>query len=269
MRLGHPRRDGSPGSDSRWPSRRAGSEAAAAAQECGTYSGSGCAPDSRRVDLATPSFSDPTRVVNPLFPISELHSAVLLGREQGQRFRSETTLLAGTRTVVWNGRRIPVLVSQYIAWRRGRLVEVALDRYAQANDGSVWYFSEARRLRARPRLTTEGHGWRSAGRGDHPAARPTHRRVSGPRRRRIVFEEVTVKAVGRIGAAATRSPAHRRREQRLRTESQQLAAGSGEFSTGAERTWRRWRSRRRPTRSRRRCQRRSSGLTTGAAGMLA
>jgi hypothetical protein len=45
--------------------------ARAAASECGTYSGTGCAPDSRRVDLGTPSFSNPTRVVNPLFPISD------------------------------------------------------------------------------------------------------------------------------------------------------------------------------------------------------
>ena len=75
----------------------------ATAAECGTYSGRGCAPDSRRVDLGTPAFSNPTQVVNPLFPISELHSVVLLGREEGRRFRSETTLLPGTRTVVWNG----------------------------------------------------------------------------------------------------------------------------------------------------------------------
>src|SRR5437773_8059822 len=107
---------------------------AAAAQPCGTYSGHGCAPESC-VDLASPTFSNPTHIDNPLFPISNLRSAVFLGREEGHPFRSETTLLPDLGTVTWNGRRIQVLLSQYMAWRHGRLEEVARDRYAQADDG--------------------------------------------------------------------------------------------------------------------------------------
>ena len=34
------------------------------------------------------------------------------------------------------------LVSQYVAFLDGRLHEVAYDFYAQADDGSVWYFGE-------------------------------------------------------------------------------------------------------------------------------
>src|SRR5437879_752754 len=33
------------------------------------------APDSERIDLAAPTFSHPTRIDNPLFPIGELRSA--------------------------------------------------------------------------------------------------------------------------------------------------------------------------------------------------
>lgn len=112
------------------------------ATECGTYSGKGCAPASERVDLTRPSFSDSTKITNPLFPISRLHSALLLGHVDDKPFRTETTLLPGTRTVTWNGEQIPVLVSQYMAYLDGRLEEVALDRYAQADDGSVWYLGE-------------------------------------------------------------------------------------------------------------------------------
>ena len=43
---------------------------------------------------------------------------------------------------MWAGQRIKTLVSQYMAYRGGRIEEVALDRYAQANDGSVWYLGE-------------------------------------------------------------------------------------------------------------------------------
>src|SRR5689334_15962564 len=102
---------------------------AAAAEPCGTYSGRGCAPEGSRADLAPPALSNPTHLDNQLFPISNLRSVVLLGREEGRPFRSETTLLPGVGTVTWNGRRIPVALSQYMAWRDGRLEEVARDRY--------------------------------------------------------------------------------------------------------------------------------------------
>ena len=34
------------------------------------------------------------------------------------------------------------MLSQYVAYLDRQIVEVALDRYAQADDGSVWYFGE-------------------------------------------------------------------------------------------------------------------------------
>jgi hypothetical protein len=101
------------------------------------------APDGARVDLALPPFSDPTSVTNTLFPISELRSAVLNGRIDGKPFHTETTLLPYTRTIEWApGQRVETLISQYAAFLDGRIQEVALDYYAQADDGSVWYFGE-------------------------------------------------------------------------------------------------------------------------------
>src|SRR6266498_2254822 len=109
---------------------------------CGTYTGGGCAPASKRVDLTRPSFSDPAKITNPLFPISRLRSALLLGHVDGKPFRTETTLLPDAEIVRWNNRRVRVRISQYVAYLDRRLEEVALDRYAQADDGSVWYFGE-------------------------------------------------------------------------------------------------------------------------------
>ncbi len=129
-------------SRSRPSSPSSASPARPTATVCGTYSGRGCAAASERVDLTRPSFSDSTKITNPLFPISRLHSTLLLGHVDDKPFRTETTLLPGTRTVKWNGEQIPVLVSQYMAYLDGRLEEVALDLYAQADDGSVWYFGE-------------------------------------------------------------------------------------------------------------------------------
>jgi hypothetical protein len=101
------------------------------------------APDRKRVDLTAPPFSNPTEVTNPLFPIGALHSAVLNGRIDGKPFHTETTLLPYTRAVGWPpGQQTETLVSQYAAFLDGRIQEVALDYYAQADDGSVWYFGE-------------------------------------------------------------------------------------------------------------------------------
>src|SRR5262249_14842005 len=69
-----------------------GSTSVSAGTECGTDTGRGCAPLDRRVDLAPPSFSNPTSITNPLFPISDLRSVVLLGHVDGKPFRTETTL---------------------------------------------------------------------------------------------------------------------------------------------------------------------------------
>ena len=101
------------------------------------------APESERVDLTMPPFSNPTEVTNPLFPISDLRSAILSGRVDGKPFHTETTLLPQTRVIEWSdGRQVEALVSQYLAYIDGRIQEAALDYYAQADDGSVWYFGE-------------------------------------------------------------------------------------------------------------------------------
>ncbi len=70
------------------------------------------APESARVDLATPVFSDPTTITNPLFPIGELHSVVQMGTVDGLPFRVEVTVLPESRIINWNGQRIETLISQ-------------------------------------------------------------------------------------------------------------------------------------------------------------
>jgi hypothetical protein len=101
------------------------------------------APDSARRDLVAAPFSDPTAVTNPLFPIAELDSAILNGHVDGKVFHTETTLLPFTKVIEWTpGQCVRVLVSQYMAFLDGRLQETAIDLYAQADDGSVWYLGE-------------------------------------------------------------------------------------------------------------------------------
>ena len=100
------------------------------------------APESERVDLLSPTFSDPSNVTNPLFPVSRQASVLLLGRVDGEPFRTEVTLLPETRIIEWEGKQVETLVSQYVAYLGGRIHEVAYDFYAQDDAGAVWYFGE-------------------------------------------------------------------------------------------------------------------------------
>jgi hypothetical protein len=46
------------------------------------------ASERERVDLTMPSFSDPTTITNPLFPVSGVRSTLLLGNVDGEPFRA-------------------------------------------------------------------------------------------------------------------------------------------------------------------------------------
>ena len=156
------------------------------------------APDSARRDLVAEPFTDPTAVTNPLFPIAELDSAILNGHVDGKPFYTETTLLPFTRIIEWTpGQCVRVLVSQYMAFLDGKLEETAIDLYAQADDGSVWYLGEdvfdydtAGRI-----FTTEGT-WHAGTEGPAAMIMPSDPQVGDAHRPENipgnVFEEVTI-----------------------------------------------------------------------------
>ena len=100
------------------------------------------APDSERVDLVTPTFSKPTPITNPLHPTSEVTQVIMGGQVDDKPFRTEVTLLPGTKPIPLRGTTVDTAIIQYVAYSDGRIHEVALDWYAQADDGSVWYFGE-------------------------------------------------------------------------------------------------------------------------------
>jgi len=158
------------------------------------------APESERVDLASPTFSDPTSVDNPLFPISSQASVLLLGQVDGEAFRTEVTLLPETRIIEWQGQQVETLVSQYVAYLDGRIHEVAYDFYAQDDTGAVWYFGEDV-FNFKDGFIADTHGTWIAGK-DGPAAMimPADPQVGDVYRPEnipgFVFEEVTVKSVG-------------------------------------------------------------------------
>jgi hypothetical protein len=198
------------------------------------------APDSERVDLDPPSFSNPTNITNPLFPISGLFRAILLGNIEGVPLRIETTLLSQTTTVDLNGQKVEALVSQFVAYLDGRIHEVALDRYVQADDGAVWYLGEDV-FDYEDGIITDTEGTWLAGR-DGPAAMimPAHPQVGDVWRPEnicgLVFEEVTAESTGvtvqgprgQVTGALVVQELH----QDGALEAKTFAPGYGEFVSG-------------------------------------
>jgi hypothetical protein len=140
-------------------------------------------------------------VTNPLFPINLLASVVLNGHVEGKPFRTETTLPPDTRIVEWSpGHCVRTLVSQYTAYLGGRIEEVALDYYAQGDDGSVWYFGEdVLNYRAGTVLSTDGT-WLAGKEGPAAMIMPSRPRVGDINRAEnipgLVWEEVSITTTG-------------------------------------------------------------------------
>ncbi len=200
-------------------------------------------PDSERVDLAEPSFSNPTSVINPLFPVARQFRVLQLGTVDGLPFRAEVTLLDDTRTIDVDvgGKPVQNLVSQYAAFSGGQIHEVARDFYAQADDGSVWYFGEDV-YNYENGLIADTKGTWLAGR-DGPAAmimpgNPQEGDVYRPENIcGVVFEEVVVKATG-VTVDGPRGPVAgaivaEELHMDATREDKTFAPGYGEFATGS------------------------------------
>jgi len=196
------------------------------------------APNSSRVDTRVPVFSHPTEVTNPLFPVSRQASVVFVGHVDGQPFRTEVTLLPTTRVIDWGGQRIETLVSQYTAYLDGRLQEVAYDLYAQADDGSVWYFGEDVADLAHGDITSKEGTWLAGKDGPAQMIMPGPPHVGDVFRTEnipgVAFEQVTVKSVnerleGPLGPVV--GMVGEELHEDGTTEDKQFAPGYGEFFT--------------------------------------
>jgi hypothetical protein len=111
------------------------------------------------VDTEPPSFSHPTSISNPLFPAATVTQLVHLGVDGGQPLRVEVTLMPDTRAIEWNGQTVDTVVVQFAAYRERRILEVAYDYFAQADDGSVWYFGELVDNYSEGRIANHSGAW--------------------------------------------------------------------------------------------------------------
>jgi hypothetical protein len=199
------------------------------------------APDSQRADLVEPTFSVPTTVDNPLFPISELHSAILLGNDEGNPLRIETVLLPEPKVVDVDGEKVETLVSQFVSYLDGRIHEVALDWYAQDDAGNVWYFGEDV-FNYEDGVVADTDGTWIAGEDGPPGMiMPADPQIGQAYRPEnipdLVFEEVTVKSLdltvdGPRGAVPGAMVGTENHLLEGNYEDKTFAPGYGEFASG-------------------------------------
>ncbi|MGH6906479.1 MAG: hypothetical protein ACREDX_01310 [Aestuariivirga sp.] len=223
----------------------AGGTATAVSQETGKpipqpiIEGLKVAPDSARIDLFLPKFSNPTSITNPWFPISQQESVLLVGDVDGKLFRTEVTLLPYTRIVKWEGVEIEAAISQYVAYSGGRITEYAIDLYAQADDGSVWYLGEDVADFKDGVIISKDGTWHAGIDGPPTMIMPADPKVGNVYRSEnwpgLAFEEVTITAAdqtlegpfGKLSGGVTGTELHFGGS----TEDKQFAPRYGEFYT--------------------------------------
>jgi hypothetical protein len=115
--------------------------------------------DGQVVDTEPPTFNDPTAISNALFPAATVTQLVHLGVDGGAPLRVEVTRMPETRVIAWEGMEVETVVVQFISYRDGRILEVAYDFFAQADDGSVWYFGETVDNYADGRVSNHSGAW--------------------------------------------------------------------------------------------------------------
>ncbi|HEY5914381.1 MAG TPA: hypothetical protein VJA21_27645 [Verrucomicrobiae bacterium] len=90
-----------------------------------------------------PRFAHPLEITNPYLPLGLLKQDVLEGKEGKKKIRVERTARPDLqRAFVIGGQNVPALAVEDREFENGTLVEVAIDYFAQADDGTVYYFGE-------------------------------------------------------------------------------------------------------------------------------
>jgi hypothetical protein len=93
--------------------------------------------------FAKVKFSHPREITNPYLPLALLKQDILEGKEGSKELRIERTLKPELRKTFKVGRqKVEVLVMEDGEFESGKLSEITLDYFAQADDGAVYYMGE-------------------------------------------------------------------------------------------------------------------------------
>jgi hypothetical protein len=94
------------------------------------------------VPTGTPTFSNPLNITNTYHPFQPGGLKVFQGSEGRAKLVGLHLYLTETRSFNWNGTTVACRVLREIAFEDGQLVEISDNYFAQADDGTVYYFGE-------------------------------------------------------------------------------------------------------------------------------
>jgi hypothetical protein len=170
--------------------------------------------------------------------MTDVEQVIQLGSEGDVALRNEITRLDRTKTIEWNGRQIPTVVSQFVGYADGELLEVAVDYFAQADDESVWYLGESVDNYENGVIANHDGTWLAGRDGPGGMIMPAHPRIGDVYRPEnipgLVFEEVTVQQTD-MTVPGPRGPVSgsilvRERPMDGNVEDKVYAPGYGEFT---------------------------------------
>jgi hypothetical protein len=100
------------------------------------------APAGAVVPSGTPTFSNPLNITNHYHPFQPGGVKVFQGSDGRDKLVGLHLYLTETRSFNWNGTTVACRVLREIAFENGELVEISDNYFAQADDGTVYYFGE-------------------------------------------------------------------------------------------------------------------------------
>ena len=91
----------------------------------------------------SPKFRHPREITNPYLPLGRLKQDILEGSEDGKKTHVERTLLPDKHKAFHvGGQVVEALAVEDRELENGKLAEVAMDYFAQDDDGNVYYLGE-------------------------------------------------------------------------------------------------------------------------------
>lgn len=94
------------------------------------------------VPTGTPVFTTPLVIDNEFFPFEVGAVKMFRGKDDGDRIAFTDDYAADTRTFSWNATTVDCRLLREVEFEDGELTEISFNWFAQADDGTVYYFGE-------------------------------------------------------------------------------------------------------------------------------
>lgn len=116
--------------------------------------------------VSPPVFGDPLTLDNPFMPFAVGGVKVFTGVSDRQKVVVVDLYTATTRTFNVNGTPVPTRMLQETEFESGEVVEISYNYFAQANDGTVYYFGEVVDIYEDGEIVSHDGSWLVGGAAD-------------------------------------------------------------------------------------------------------